>query len=540
MENVMDISRKKKNTEKQIHETNTVRAGSPKPLLKPLLSNLKITKDDGKTRLKKCDDEEMKSQAKGLFTVDAELEGNLKVHSQTLLKQDKQKVYYFILFRASKSGRARLVQYVNKDSVANKFVHPELSLLSSDIIKIDDLSSTNHDDDDQHTFLIQSKEHNLVLSATNTEEKNRWISAVQEILLSDCDSPTRRASHHFSSTENISLPKTFQAHISKSTQVRIGDDSPVDLVVDVDHLSVIASNKVRLVKWPIVMLRKHGFTSSTFYVEAGRNTEAGEGKYEFLTSEGEDIHRTMRVARRSYSIEDRSKSISHCSSSPPSFTPQIYSDNIYEPIDPVASRDVQHNKFNTPPGPCPLTKLHASEENSSASALYEETYSTSNNPANRLPYNVTHRKSFGGVKSRPEPSMLSSAPSLGSSKDVSKSVTAFPIFPRKVPIVDTIIDDNNPTEVVVPPTQFQKNAAGLPKSPTRGQYSYSVHGSSKMKSNVPLNPYIEELRQSTFGHREIKKEQSLQEINNDTSEQNVGEIYALVDKSKKTKKPVKG
>ncbi|XP_018021463.2 docking protein 2 [Hyalella azteca] len=300
MENVTKTESKKAHSGSSNDIKPDMNDGLPKllnfcPIRKPV-------KTESKSNQGKEVEVDVKSHKKNASQERAVIEGSLIVYSHSKLGKQKQR--YFRLFPPSTFARARLQQHASEEAALDLLAKPELVLLSNDILKIEALNKDDSVDYGQNAFLVQSKEQTLIFSAISEDDRKRWISCIQELLHSGCDSPTRKSSLSFSGQENVTLPRSFNVRISKSTQVRIGDDSPVELVVDVGSISIIAINKVRLVKWPFAMLRRYGTTNTTFWVEAGRHTEAGEGEFEFITHEGEEIHRIVRAAKRRHVAEE--------------------------------------------------------------------------------------------------------------------------------------------------------------------------------------------------------------------------------------------
>ncbi|XP_045111948.1 docking protein 2-like isoform X2 [Portunus trituberculatus] len=207
----------------------------------------------------------------------------------------KYKDHYIMLYDASRSGLARLEVYQICKSSPNKLA---LLVTKKDIVKV--MRDEGHS---PSGFTLTTKDHRYCFLARSDEENQKWTEAIQDIFLK----PATRvpASHTPQCTDmeeneiygmdgcREAATREFMVVAEEHTRLKLKMMSPLRLIVQDRHISLLSVEGKRIVRWPISNIRKMGFTTNDFHLEIGKKSDYGPGYFVFHTSQGMAINKLV-------------------------------------------------------------------------------------------------------------------------------------------------------------------------------------------------------------------------------------------------------
>ncbi|XP_008546062.1 fibroblast growth factor receptor substrate 2 [Microplitis demolitor] len=191
---------------------------------------------------------------------------------------------YCQLFKASKSGIARLEIWDCKEDFVNKQNSPRIITLEA-CIKIG-LSCQ------PKVFEVITKTNDYHFGCFTEAETCDWINVFQQVAFRD-DASIQTIEEdndlYCASNEGVFSVKLVETEASKRCRL---DPKNYTLVISTTDLKLIDNDTVLFV-WPYRYIRKYGYRDGKFTFEAGRKCVSGEGSFKLEHSNQQEIFRCI-------------------------------------------------------------------------------------------------------------------------------------------------------------------------------------------------------------------------------------------------------
>lgn len=79
--------------------------------------------------------------------------------------------------------------------------------------------------------------------------------------------------------------REFTVTIGAETRSKLAVDGQMRLLIEDGHITLITPEGKRVMRWSMGQLRRFGYRTNDFHLEAGRKSESGEGVFSFVTTQ---------------------------------------------------------------------------------------------------------------------------------------------------------------------------------------------------------------------------------------------------------------
>ncbi|XP_037800488.1 docking protein 2-like [Penaeus monodon] len=203
-----------------------------------------------------------------------------------ILKKYRQ--LYAKLYKTSRSGVARIELY--SDGKASVSGPPSFVIVASEVTKVAPSGPLS--------FQVSIKDQVNDFSVDSREERNAWVRMIQDVFFQpqqDAGSTTKVSAEAIVSENDIYISadevmREFTVTIGAETRSKLAVDGQMRLLIEDGHITLITPEGKRVMRWSMGQLRRFGYRTNDFHLEAGRKSESGEGVFSFVTTQGRQIH----------------------------------------------------------------------------------------------------------------------------------------------------------------------------------------------------------------------------------------------------------
>ncbi|XP_047480116.1 docking protein 2-like [Penaeus chinensis] len=203
-----------------------------------------------------------------------------------ILKKHKQ--LYAKLYKTSRSGVARIELY--SDGKASVSGPPSSVIVASEVTKVAPSGPLS--------FQVSIKDQVNDFSVDSKEERNAWVRMIQDVFFQpqqSANSTTKVGADGIVSENDIYISadevvREFMVTIGAETRSKLAVDGQMRLLIEDGHITLISPEGKRVMRWSMGQLRRFGYRTNDFHLEAGRKSESGEGVFSFVTNQGRQIH----------------------------------------------------------------------------------------------------------------------------------------------------------------------------------------------------------------------------------------------------------